>query len=162
MSLLRHRDKSFRNIAATWGGLRRSRAALICSAGKKSPLCPPQPCFLPGQSVSRGATGGRHKSDKNWAWKGQGRVVCFFFFKASPCSRLFLDTREVGMGLLGDRCDPSAPGHTALPRLPAQGIPEVRIAFPCAGSGDGYVRQNQITPKYGLDSFFASRPNTAL
>lgn len=46
MSLLRHMDKSFRNIMATWGGLQRSQAALICSAGKTSPLCP-SPAPLP-------------------------------------------------------------------------------------------------------------------
>lgn len=38
---------------------------------------------------------------------------------------------------------------TRMVQLPL-GLPEVRIAFPCTGSCDGYVRQNQITPKYGL------------
>lgn len=46
MSLLRHTDESFRNIMATWGGLQRNQAALICSAGKINPLCP-SPALLP-------------------------------------------------------------------------------------------------------------------
>lgn len=57
------------------------------------------------------------------------------------------DTPAEGLGLLGDgqRC-PGAAGMGGV-------LTEVRIAFPCTSSCDRYVRENQITPKYGLFFF---------
>lgn len=127
MSLLRHMDKSFRNIMATWGGLQRSQAALICSAGKTSPLCP-SPAPLPPWTARvpgchRGPTQRTRTGHEN------DNKECFFK-KLSPCSWLILDIRAAGMGCSGTSVIQLPLDREHCPRLPAQGLPEVWIAFP--------------------------------
>lgn len=131
MSLLRHKDKSFRNITAAWGGLQRSQAALICSAGKTSPLCPPSPASslgstcpgVPQRADTNPTRAGHEKHRKEWV----------FLKKNSPCSRLSSDTHAVGMGLLRDQSDLTAPGQIALPQtqiLQHKGFQKYGLPFP--------------------------------
>lgn len=151
MSLLQHRDESFRNITATWGGLQRSQAALICSAGKTSPPCPSPALLPPGQRVSRDASErwhkptrtGHEKESKEWALKKKNQHT-------SPCSQLIAAVRAVGLGLLRDRMIQLPPDRQHLQT--ARGS-RGWTAVPCTGGSDGHVRQNQITPKYRLGGF---------
>ena len=157
MSLLRHTDKSFRNTMATWRGSQRSQAALICRAGMISPPQPPWTAPLPPRArVSGGATG----ADANpRTGCRNGNKQCFKKKNHQPtlmadlrglqlCSPMTPEQRR--WGCLGTSVVQLPPDRQCCPGLPAQGLPEVRLAFPCTGSCDGYVRQNQVTPKYGL------------
>lgn len=161
MSLLRHRDKSFRNIMATWGGLQRSQAALICSVGKTSPLCP-SPALLPPWTEH---VPGCHREPTQIQQElGMKRIVKSGFKKKKHdlCSWLILDVPAVGMGLLRDQCDPAAPGQTALPQRASR---RDSRSMDCLSLHWQLWRICQTKPsnsKIRIGWFSANRPNIAL
>lgn len=58
-----------------------------------------------------------------------------------------------GDGLLRDQCDPIAPGQRALSQTASTRASRSMDCLSCTGSCEGYVRQNEITSKYGLGFF---------
>lgn len=61
-------------------------------------------------------------------------------------------TAGLGLGLLGDQHGPASPGQAALPRAAGTGAARSMDHLPL--HCDRYVRQNQITQKYGLVGVF--------
>lgn len=160
MSLLQHRDESFRNITATWGGLQRSQAALICSAGKTSPPCPSPALLPPGQRVSRGASErwhkptrtGHEKESKEWALKKKINTPAHAHSWSQP-------SVQWGWGCSGTewsncpRTDSTSPDCQGFQRMDCRSLHR-RLWRTC--------QTKPNNSKIPTGRFFASRPNTAL